>query len=372
MFQQRYVSEIIEVQPRRYKFKTDEYLPKGRVPIIDQGSEFIAGFTNETQLAYDGALPVIVFGDHTCCLKFIDFAFAVGADGTQLLRPAEGIDARYLYYALKTAELEQFGYQRHFKLLKDCQVSVPPLEVQRHIASILAAYDDLIEINLRRMAVLEEMARGLFEEWFVRLRFSGYANVPLIDSEHGPLPRGWRMVKVGSVLQKFRRPEKVKKQHYEASGAIPCVDQGSSFIGGYTNNLSALISSPLPLCVFGDHTRILKFITFPFASGADGTQLLYPVEGLSPEYLYLSLVNIDLSNQHYARHFKFLKEQTICFPAPEVVEQFTSFVRPALELVQSLRLQNQTLAASRDLLLPRLISGHLSVDVSENQLDEAA
>lgn len=366
------IGNIIEVQPRRHKFKTNEYQASGSIPIIDQSTDFIAGFTDETDRAYDGELPVIIFGDHTCCLKFIDFRFAVGADGTQLLRPVKGIDARYLYYALHAVDLKQFGYQRHFKLLKDCEVRVPSLEIQRRIALILGAYDDLIEVNRRRIAVLEEMARELFEEWFVRFRFPDHETVPILDAQDGPLPEGWRLVNVGAVLRKFRRPVKIMKQEYEQGGIIPCIDQGADFIGGYTNNSDALITSPLPLCVFGDHTRVLKFITFPFASGADGTQLLYPVDDLTPEFLYFSLLNVDLSNQHYARHFKFLKEQEICLPTAELIERFTMVVKPQMELVKNIRFQNQKLSASRDLLLPRLISGQLSVAEAERELEEVA
>lgn len=252
-------------------------------------------------------------------------------------------------------------------ILSRLTVPLPPLETQRRIASILAAYDDLIEVNRRRIAVLEEMARGLFEEWFVRFRFPGHEQIAMTESK----PNDWRLVKVGAVLRKFRRPVKVMKQEYEQSGIIPCIDQGADFIGGYTNNTDALITSPLPLCVFGDHTRVLKFITFPFASGADGTQLLYPVDDLTPEFLYFSLLNVDLSNQHYARHFKFLKEQEIWLPARELIERFTMVVKPQMELVENIRFQNQKLAASRDLLLPRLISGQLSV-AAERELEEAA
>jgi type I restriction enzyme S subunit len=197
------VGDIIEVQRRQHKLKTNEYRLSGSVPIIDQGAEFIAGFTDEVDRAYGAELPVIIFGDHTCCLKFVDFRFAVGADGTQLLRPVKGIDARYLYYALHAVELEQFGYQRHFKLLKDCEVSVPPREIQHRVASILGAYDDLIEVNRRRVAVLEEMARGLFEEWFVRFRFPGHEEVPILDTPEGPLPEAWTWAALAILPAKF-------------------------------------------------------------------------------------------------------------------------------------------------------------------------
>lgn len=77
-------------------------------------------------------------------------------------------------------------------IIERISFAAPPLETQRRIASILCAYDDLIEVNRRRVAILEEMARGLFEEWFVRFRFPGHGSVPMVDTVEGPLPEGWR------------------------------------------------------------------------------------------------------------------------------------------------------------------------------------
>jgi type I restriction enzyme S subunit len=282
-------------------------------------------------------------------------------------------NTRFLAYLLSNMNLGSLSGQAaqpglSVKVLAQQSVRMPSRQHQERIAEILGNYDDLIEVNRRRIAVLEEMARGLFEEWFIRLGFSGHEQTPKLD---GP-PTDWQLTKVGTVLQKFRRPAKVQKQNYEQDGTIPCVDQGAEFIGGYTNNVDALITAPLPLCVFGDHTRILKYITFPFASGADGTQLLYPVNGITTEFLYWSLLNVDLSNQHYARHFKFLKEQEIWIPPTELIERFTLIVKPEMEMIANIKFQNQNLAASRDLLLPRLISGQLSVAEAERELEAAA
>src|SRR5690554_5083741 len=77
------------------------------------------------------------------------------------------------------------------KVLGQQSVRMPSRQNQEQIAAILGAYDDLIEVNRRRVAVLEEMARGLFEEWFVRFRFPGHENVPIVDTPDGPLPEGW-------------------------------------------------------------------------------------------------------------------------------------------------------------------------------------
>ena len=139
------VGDYIQTLRQKHKIKKSEYLSSGDIRVIDQGQDFIAGYIDDTERAYDGQLPVIVFGDHTCTLKYVDFPFAVGAEGTQLIRPTKDFDIRYFYYALQNLPLEHFGYQRHFKYLKTSKVFCPPMQTQRKIATILSAYDDLIE-----------------------------------------------------------------------------------------------------------------------------------------------------------------------------------------------------------------------------------
>ena len=116
------------------------------------------------------------------------------------------------------------------------------------------------------------------------------------------------------------------------------------------------------MIVFGDHTRILKYINFPFACGADGTQLIKPKNPhISVAYLYFELINCNLSNYHYARHFKFLKEQIIKLPSERVMNDYRIETDVIFNLIQVLRVQNTKLREARDLLLPRLMNGEIAV-----------
>jgi type I restriction enzyme, S subunit len=106
----------------------------------------------------------------------------------------------------------------------------------------------------------------------------------------------------------------------------------------------------------------LKFVDFPFARGADGTQLLYPNDPrISPEFLYFLLDAIDLSNYFYARHFKFLKAQEVRIPPEHLIREFTEFAKEAMRKVSVLIRYNRMLCMARDLLLPRVMDGKLSV-----------
>lgn len=277
-----------------------------------------------------------------------------------------------LQHLYATRAIAQFNTQHtgvaRFQFTTFCdtfELKLPPIAEQRGIAAILGEYDDLIEVNGQRVALLEDLASSLFDEWFVRFQFPGHEDGRLASAVDGTLPQGWASAKIGSILRKFRRPEKVKRQEYVSAGKIPCIDQGASFIGGYTDNDAALIDNPLPMCVFGDHTRVLKFVTFPFASGADGTQLMYPTGDITPEYLYYALRRVNVANQHYARHFKFLKEKEIIVPPSDLIEKFTSIVKPFTKKLENIRLQNASLVASRDIIL-----GQLPVAVAERDLLE--
>lgn len=248
--------------------------------------------------------------------------------------------------------------------LKYLQIPIPPIQYQASIASVLSAYDDLIENNLRRIKILEEMAQNLYREWFVKFRFPGWQNTRFVDSPLGRIPEGWEVVKVEDILDRVRKGVKIQKTQYLEKGLIPVIDQGKTFVGGYTDNAEALISSDIPIIVFGDHTRIVKFIDFPFACGADGIQLLKSNNARMPMSLfYYTLLSIDLSDYAYARHFKFLKSQQLLLPDTVISEQFDAYVSKKLEMISALSKRNNNLRQTRDLLLPKLISGE--IDVSE-------
>lgn len=151
------VEEVIISPKRQKKVKRSDYLPEGHYAIVDQSQSFISGYTNDDSMLYDGPLPVIVFGDHTRILKYIDFPFCVGADGTQLILPKENIDTRYLYLALLKADLKHYGYQRHYKYLKKEVVIIPAPDEQCSIADRIFPYEELRIIAAKKGYVLQAL-----------------------------------------------------------------------------------------------------------------------------------------------------------------------------------------------------------------------
>ncbi len=301
------------------------------------------------------------------------------SDNTIVAYPKDdAFDIRFLSYLLRDLNLNRWAGGAAQPLLtqtvlKQIEAPVPELRVQQKIAAILSAYDDLIENNLRRIKILEEIAQNIYREWFVKFRFPCHAKVRMVDSPLGETPEGWDIVKVGELLEKIKRKKKIKKQDYQLEGEIPVVDQGKDFVGGFTCDPDALHNDPLPIIVFGDHTRILKFIDFPFACGADGTQLLRSNTSRMPMSLFYSVLkSIDLSSFAYARHFKFLKEQEVLLPDEGSAEAYADFVEPLRDHIRSLMRKNNNLRQTRDLLLPKLISGELDVSTLPIDIGEAA
>ncbi len=120
------------------KIPESAYASAGRTPIVDQSQKLIAGYTDSKAARCEPAHPVIVFGDHTCCVKLVDFPFAVGADGTKLLRAREGFNAQFLAHVLRAAPLADHGYNRHFKLVQSLSFPIPATEnEQRDVAERL-------------------------------------------------------------------------------------------------------------------------------------------------------------------------------------------------------------------------------------------
>lgn len=288
--------------------------------------------------------------------------------GMVILRAnGEIVDARFLYQILKSEYYRPYFKQYctgsaqpqlPIKNFSQIYLNVPDIKTQHRIADILSAYDDLIENNQKQIKLLEEAAQRLYKEWFVDLRFPGHENTKIVDG----VPEGWIKEEIGKIIKKVHRTKQIVASEYKDEGSIPIVDQSRAFVAGYTNDLEARVDFGIPIIVFDDHTRIVKLIQFPFAKGADGTQLI--ISGcleMPQRLLYCSIMNVDLSNYHYARHFKYLKEEKIMIPTVKVANEFENNVTGIFSKIQNCRDEIIRCQKTRDLLLPKLMSGKVEV-----------
>lgn len=128
--------------------KSSDYFATGSVPVVDQGKELIAGYCDNDERYTN--VPVIIFGDHTRCLKWVDFEFCPGADGTQVLDSKEFLDKKFGYYLLCHTDIPNLGYSRHMRELKEKDFKVPvDMVEQQKIAAVLSSADQEIDQRLR-------------------------------------------------------------------------------------------------------------------------------------------------------------------------------------------------------------------------------
>jgi type I restriction enzyme, S subunit len=158
-----------------------DYLPAGPLPVVDQGAALIGGYTT-AEHGFAGPLPVVIFGDHTRRAKYVDFPFAVGAQGIKILRAREGVDPRYAYHLVAQANLSARGYGRHLALLRALQFPLPDFVAQRQIATRIdelnastASLQDVLQRNMRRAetlrsSLLTAATSGLLPQSFTNRR----------------------------------------------------------------------------------------------------------------------------------------------------------------------------------------------------------
>jgi len=156
------ILDCLEKFPKKLGIPLTNYQKIGNFPIIDQGKDFIGGYTDNSSLVYADNLPVIIFGDHTRAIKFIDFPFAVGADGTKVLKPKVFLDPRYFYFALMSLNIETRGYARHFRILKEKEILLPPVGEQKKIVKKIEGLFGEIDKAQKLRGEASEAAKNLF------------------------------------------------------------------------------------------------------------------------------------------------------------------------------------------------------------------
>ena len=299
-----------------------------------------------------------------------------------LVKPNEDIlSGKYLNaflhsnYITKYFELNATGsgmrYTLSIQTLHDMPILLPSLEEQQYIGNIFSTIDRKIELNRTINHNLEAMAKQLYDYWFVQFDFPNENGKPYKSSGgkmvwneklKQAIPEGWNVDVIGNILDKYPTTKRYETKEYLSIGKYPIVDQGDAYIVGFTNENDNLLSR-YPAVLFGDHSTKVKLLDFPFARGADGTQILYSNNLLvSQYYLYLVIVSLQIPNPGYSRHFKYLKELPIVIPHKSVIDTFTEIVKPLYIEKKENVFANIVLTRQRDELLPLLMNGQVSVN----------
>ena len=224
------------------KVQSRDYKPAGRFPVIDQGQEQIAGWTDDANAVIDAPLPLVVFGDHTRTFKFLDVPFARGADGTQLLRPKPEIDPLFFFYACRSIDLPARGYNRHFTVLKEKELSYPTGgDEQKAIAGVLRQTESALQKQFELLQTLQELKQATMRELFTR----GLRGEAQKDAEIGLVPESWveaSIADLGEIVTGTTPP--TKERAYYDDGNIPFISPGDIEHGTPVSSTQKYITDP--------------------------------------------------------------------------------------------------------------------------------
>ena len=219
---------------------------------------------------------------------------------------------RFLSKELKKIEDETpFVTVKHLsaKRLNQVSIPVPPLSTQSRIVSELDLLQSIIDKQKAQLKELDNLAQAVFYDMF---------GDP-VENE-----KGWERIPFESSIQKVKYTTKLQSKDYLDSGKYPIISQEEEYISGYWNNDEDLFRVVSPVVIFGDHTRILKYVDFSFVLGADGVKIFLPISAVTPWYLYYFLKSSNIPSLGYSRHYKLLKELTVPIPPLDMQQSFTA------------------------------------------------
>ena len=280
------------------------------------------------------------------------------------LQPKQQVLPLYLFYDLSSRYDELRGGSDASSTrgsitttaLKNLPFKYPDLATQQSIVNILYTYDELIENNNRRIALLEKAAQELYKEWFVRFRFPGHETAKF---ENG-LPEGWMVMRVKDLVKRYPFGTLYKGDSILSEGKTIVIDQSANEYAGFHNNEPSHIANiDRPIILFGDHTCKYQLMTIPF-SLSENVVPFTGAEAVETTYLYY-LVNGIVETTEYKRHWTEFVSKKVLVADNKVQRLFREKIKDSLLLIESLKLQNRNLIKQRDLLLPRLMSGKLEV-----------
>ena len=248
---------------RHNQIPAKEIAELGRFPVVDQGQKFVAGYCDDESKVIDFDLPLIIFGDHTRCLKYVDFPFVLGADGTKVLLPNKKLyDPRFYYFALLALEIPSRGYNRHFTILSERSIPLPPLPEQKKIAHILSTVQRAIEAQERIIQTTTELKKALMHMLFTE----GLRNEPQKQTEIGLVPESWEVVEIGDVFKFTSGKTKPKDTAPESSTERIVPVYGGNGVLGYSaesllNEDVLILGRVGEYCGCAHHTAPVSWVT---------------------------------------------------------------------------------------------------------------
>ena len=352
-------------------------ISNGNDVIIDSSTQYVSSdflSIDEKYHIKKGDVLISLTGSHInqpnsmvgrSCRNFSDTEFLLNQRAGKVI-PNENADKNYLYYLLNTESFKYSICNRAYGAANQANVSpsdienikwnFPPLPTQQKIASILSAYDNLIQNYKKQIEALQTGTCELYKEWFVRFRFPGYQTTKF---ENG-IPEGWKIEKVKNCVNRLPFGQTYKKDELEPEGNVIVIDQSEDeYLGYHNNEPSHKASAENPIALFGDHSCKYKLMIKDFSLGEN--IIPYTSKGVDLYYLYYSVYKI-VQTEEYKRHWNLFVNKKVLISNNELQKSFRQKVIPIFKQIEILNKQITNLTQQRDLLLPRLMSGKLEVE----------
>lgn len=397
------VGGIIRTGPFGSQLHESDYKESG-IPLV-MPKNILGGIISTEDIAYIGEDDANRLSQHR--LKKGDIVYGRRGDigrraiitnkeagwlcGTGCIRISLGnsiLDPFFLYYYLGQSDTISWIYNQaigatlpnlNTSIIRSIPIKYPPLPTQRKIAAILSAYDDLIENNARRIKILEDMVQSLYREWFVSFRFPGHEKVPMVDSPLGMIPEGWEVSKLGRIadinaayIKNCNSPEEI---HYvdissvstgqidkielisfsEApSRARRIVRHGDMIWSTVRPNRRSysLILNPPPDLIVSTGFAVISAKYSPYT---------YLYQAVSTDDFVSYLTNHATGAAYPAVTAHNFEEATILLPPKELLESFHIITKNFFDQKHNLQQRNTNLHRTRDLLLPKLMSGEINL-----------
>jgi len=278
--------------------------------------------------------------------------------------------SEYLYYFLLTQQkyFLNFSYGAAIQnintdIMKGMPISLPSTKNQQKIVNILSNYDDLIENNNKRIKILEEMAQKIYKEWFVDFKFPNHETATFKQTDLGEIPSDWEVVLVENLLKRLKAKNKYTQDNVISQGNTIVIDQSTAEFLGFHNNEPDFYANPeKPLIIFGDHTCKMQILVENFSIGPN----VIPItsDTIPIAFLYY-LIDSLIETKEYKRHWNDLIAKKVILPTNNLTMYYSKIITPIMATINHLKHKNMNLKQTRDILLPRLISGEIDVENME-------
>ena len=352
-------------------FETKTVSEHGAVPVLSQSeTDFLGYHDEEPGVDASPEKPVVTFANHTCAMRLMKRPFST----IQNIFPKVGkpglTETVYFYYA-SLGRVGLSDYKGHHPIFRQAHIPVPPLPVQRRIAGILSAYDELMENSQRRIRLLEAMARALYREWFVHFRFPGHEKHPRVASPLGEIPQGWAVKKLGEVADITMGLSPKGNTYNEVGDGTPLVNGPVEFGERFTKAVK-WTTAPTKFCKQGDLVVCVRGSTTGKYVKSDGRYCLgRGVCGLTSKYQCFvdqlfenelpTLLGQTSGSTFPSWTGPQLKNHPVLSPPPALLARFETLVKPMSGAVLGYSRKIENLRRTRDLLLPRLLSGQVEL-----------